>query len=78
MRWPGMRRIRYIELTNAKGKTMKMSMPWSQLPANKLPGFPLSLYEHLTHTARGLEANFMGNMARISRNVLRSTLRYAH
>jgi hypothetical protein len=54
---------------------MKMSTPWSPTPANKLLEFLLSLYEQVTHIPRGLEANYMGEMTRISRNVLWSTLR---
>jgi hypothetical protein len=34
--------------------------------AQALPGLPLSLYEQLAHIPRGLEANLVGNVARIS------------
>lgn len=36
--------------------------------AQTLPGLPLSLYEQLAHIPRGLEANLVGNLARISRS----------
>jgi len=41
-----------------------------------LPGLSLFLCEQAIHVPRGLDANFLGQMSRISRSVLRSTLRY--
>ena len=54
---------------------MKMSAPWPQSPAEKLPGVLLYLYELSTHISRGLEADFMGELTGISHNILQSTLR---
>ncbi|MDR7305685.1 hypothetical protein [Rhodoferax saidenbachensis] len=36
--------------------------------ARTLPDLPLSLYEQLAHIPRELEANLVGNLARISRS----------
>jgi hypothetical protein len=40
----------------------------------QLPGLSLSLSEQAAHISRGLEADLMGQIARIDRGGLRSTL----
>ena len=46
-------------------------------PAGKLRGLLLFLYEHAVQYPRGLEANIVTPLARISCKRLRSTLRWA-